>query len=174
MKHLKTFESWNGDMSREEMLTYLDKCGYTMEELHNLTDEELYAICGESSPMEESYGMSKEEMMEYLIRCGYAMKDVMSMEEEDLHNICMEVGTQGMTEMKKEKWIQDAIKKPGALRSKLHKKKGEKISDSEIEKELDQLHKKDKDPDKPGDQLSERDAQKKKQLVLAKTLKKMK
>lgn len=32
------------------------------------------------------------------------------------------------------KWIQEAIKKPGALRKSLHVKKGEKISESKLEK----------------------------------------
>ncbi len=33
-----------------------------------------------------------------------------------------------------EKWIQKAIKKPGALRSELHVKKGEKIPAKKLEK----------------------------------------
>lgn len=36
--------------------------------------------------------------------------------------------------MAKEKWIQKAIKKPGALRESLHVKKGEKISASKLKK----------------------------------------
>lgn len=35
---------------------------------------------------------------------------------------------------KKEKWIQGAIKKPGALRKELHVKKGEKIPEKKLEK----------------------------------------
>ena len=124
--------------------------------------------------MEESWGMGKEEMMEYLCRCGYPLRDLMSLTEEDLHMMCMETGQQTMSEKKGEKWISDAIKRPGALRKKMGKKEGEKISKSEIDAELAKLHKKDKDPDKPGDQLSKKDAQKKKQLTLAKTLKGMK
>lgn len=34
----------------------------------------------------------------------------------------------------KKKWIQDAIKKPGALRKSLHVKKGEKIPEKKLEK----------------------------------------
>jgi hypothetical protein len=117
--------------------------------------------------------MGKEEMMEYLCRCGYPLKKLMSMPEEELHTMCMETGSQGITEKKKE-WIKGAIKRPGALRKKMGKKEGEKISDTEIDTELSKLHKKDKDPDKKGDQLSKKDAQKKKQLTLAKTLKGMK
>lgn len=33
-----------------------------------------------------------------------------------------------------EKWIQKAIKKPGALRKSLHVKKGEKIPESKLKK----------------------------------------
>lgn len=36
--------------------------------------------------------------------------------------------------MAKEKWIQDAIKKPGALRKSLGVKKGEKIPESKLRK----------------------------------------
>ena len=37
-----------------------------------------------------------------------------------------------MTE--KKHWIQDAVKKPGALRESLHVKKGEKIPEAKLEK----------------------------------------
>lgn len=70
-----------------------------------------------------------------------------------------------------EKWIADAIKRPGALRKKMHKAKGEKISKKEIDSELAALKKKDKDKRKPGLQLNASDRRKQKQLVLAKTLK---
>lgn len=36
--------------------------------------------------------------------------------------------------MAKEKFIQEAIKKPGALRKSLHVKKGEKIPEAKLEK----------------------------------------
>jgi len=68
-------------------------------------------------------------------------------------------------------WIQDAVKKPGALRKYLHKKKGEKITQSEINDEISKLKKKDKDKDKPGLQLNAADRKKYKRLTLAKTLK---
>jgi hypothetical protein len=131
MKHLKTFESWGNKMSKEDMMDYLCKYGWDMNELSNKS-------------------------------------------EEELNSMCMYADSQGMTEKKGEKWIADAIKKPGALRKKMGKKEGEKISDAEIDAELAKLHKKDKDPDKKGDQLSKKDAEKKKQLTLAKTLKGMK
>lgn len=80
-----------------------------------------------------------------------------------------------ITEEKGEKWIAGAIKRPGALRKKLGKKGGEKISKAEIKKEMDKLKAKDKDPKKSGIQgLSKRDLTKLRQLNLAKTLKKIK
>ena len=76
---------------------------------------------------------------------------------------------------KGDKWIQDAIKRPGALRKNLGKKKGEKISKGEISSELSKLKKKDKDKSKPGVQgLSKSDLAKFRQLGLAKTLKGLK
>ena len=71
------------------------------------------------------------------------------------------------------KWIQDAIKHPGSLRKSLHKKKGEKITKSEIGSEVSKLRKKDRDKDKPGLQLGKNDRKKYRKLVLAKTLKSM-
>lgn len=80
-----------------------------------------------------------------------------------------------LTEKKEEKWIQDAIKSPGSLRKSMKKKEGEKISKSEIESELSDLKKKDKDPKKKGVQgLSKSDLKKFKRLNLAKTLKGLK
>ena len=73
----------------------------------------------------------------------------------------------------KKKWIQDAIKNPGSLRKSLHKKKGEKISSTEIDSELQALRGKDKDPKKKGVQgLSKKDLAKYRKLNLAKTLRK--
>lgn len=54
------------------------------------------------------------------------------------------------------KWIQDAIKKPGALRKSLHVKKGEKIPEKKLEKAEHSKNPKTR-----------------KRAVLAKTLKKM-
>lgn len=73
------------------------------------------------------------------------------------------------------KWIQDAIKKPGSLRKTLKKKEGEKITQSEIDKKIKSLKKKDKNPDKPGIQgLSKKDLKTFRRLSLAKTLKSFK
>jgi hypothetical protein len=78
-------------------------------------------------------------------------------------------------EGKKDKWIQDAIKKPGSLRKSLKKKEGEKITKSEIDSELQALKGKDKDPKKKGVQgLKGKDLSKFRKLNLARTLKSMK
>ena len=81
---------------------------------------------------------------------------------------------ESFNEEKKDKWIQDAIKKPGALKKSLGKGKDEKITKTEIEKELSKLKAKDKDKKKPGTQLDKKDATKKRRLELAKTLSKLK
>lgn len=81
-------------------------------------------------------------------------------------------GFDSFNEEKKE-WIKDAIKKPGALKKQLGKKEDEKLTKKEIEKEIKELEKKDKDSKKPGTQLGKKDATKKRRLELAKTLKKM-
>lgn len=78
-------------------------------------------------------------------------------------------------EAKGDKWIQDAIKNPGALKKSMGKGEGEKISKSEINAELSKLKSKDKDPGKKGVQgLSKKDLTKFKRLNLAKTLKGLK
>ena len=63
-------------------------------------------------------------------------------------------------------WIQNAIKHPGALRRKLHKKPGQKITKKEIDSELEVLKNKKK--------LTKSDKKTKRQLNLAKTLRKFK
>jgi len=78
-------------------------------------------------------------------------------------------------EDKSEKWIADAIKKPGSLRKSLGKKEGDKISKGEIDSELQALRGKDKDKSKKGIQgLSKGDLKKYRRLNLAKTLKGLK
>jgi hypothetical protein len=78
-------------------------------------------------------------------------------------------------EKKKDKWIKDAIKKPGSLRKSLKKKEGEKITKGEIDSELQALKGKDKDPKKKGVQgLKGKDLSKFRKLNLARTLKSMK
>ena len=73
-------------------------------------------------------------------------------------------------EEKKNKWIKDAIKNPGALKKQLGKDEDEKLTKKEIEAEIKELERKDKDPKKSGTQLNKKDATKKRRLELAKTL----
>lgn len=72
--------------------------------------------------------------------------------------------------LNEKQWIKGAIENPGALRKHFHKGEGEKITKSEINAEISDLKKKDKDKDKEGVQLGKRDAKLYKRLNLAKTL----
>jgi hypothetical protein len=127
----------------------------------------------------ENY-MSREEMCRVLCRNGYEMHELEECSNQELDEMCRNCNNQEEEndeayEAKSEKWIQDAIKRPGALRKKLGKKGDEKISSSEINKELSELKSKDKDKDKKGVQgLSKKDLTKFRQLNLAKTLKGLK
>lgn len=129
----------------------------------------------------ENY-MSKEEMCSHLCRCGYSMNELENCSTQELEEMCRlaeldNMNSENSTEMNegKKKWIQDAIKRPGALRSKMKKGEGEKISKSEINDELNKLKAKDKNPGKKGVQgLSKNDLTKFRQLNLAKTLKGLK
>ena len=124
----------------------------------------------------ESFGestMDKEEMIGHLCKCGWDRHELENMKDEDLEKMCWETGPkEEITE--KKNWIKDAIGHPGSLRRSMKKKKGEKISKSEIDSELSALRAKDKDKNKPGIQLGKSDARKYKRLTLAKTLRNMK
>lgn len=124
----------------------------------------------------ESYeeGMSREDMCDMLCSMGYEMNELEVCSDSELAEMCGRY-SENTYEAKGEKWIQDAIKKPGSLRKKMKKGEGEKISKSEIEDELSKLKKKDKDKSKPGVQgLGKKDLSKFRQLQLAKTLKGLK
>lgn len=74
--------------------------------------------------------------------------------------------------MESNDWIKDAVKNPGSLRKSMKKKKGEKISKSEIDDSIRKLKDKDKDPKKKGVQgLSKSELKRFRQLNLSKTLK---
>ena len=81
----------------------------------------------------ESYdeGMSREDMCDMLCSMGYDMKELEVCSDSELAEMCGRY-SEGTYEAKGEKWIQDAIKKPGSLRKKMKKGEGEKISKSEI------------------------------------------
>lgn len=119
-------------------------------------------------------GSKKEDLITHLskVQNVYNKEDLSNMNIDQLTNLEREVANAKEEEISEsKKWIKDAIKRPGSLRRKLHKGKGEKISVPEIDSELQALRAKDKDKRKPGLQLSKRDRTKQKELVLAKTLK---
>lgn len=63
MKHLKTFESFGMNMSKEQMCDYLCKCGYDMLDLQECSVEELRAMCmGEK----ESQSMEMQEKKKWI------------------------------------------------------------------------------------------------------------
>ena len=45
MRHLKTYESFGMETSKEEMCDYLCKCGYDMMDLQECSLDELRAMC---------------------------------------------------------------------------------------------------------------------------------
>jgi hypothetical protein len=68
---------------------------------------------------------------------GYAYKPKGGKVEKDLTGVGAKITktfAKGGSVAKKEKWIQEAIKKPGALRKTLKTKKGETISEKELAK----------------------------------------
>jgi hypothetical protein len=181
MKFLKKFEAHEEGMSREEMCDLLCKCGYEMEELEGCSNYELAEMCKNATQdrteTNESESWTREEMCEYLCKCGYSQEELDECPNNELAEMCRVASENSneKNEAKSEKWIQDAIKKPGSLRKDLKKKEGEKITASEIKDELDKLKSKDKDKDKPGVQgLGKKDLKKFRQLQLAKTLKGLK
>jgi len=182
---IKKFENY---MSREEMCRVLCRNGYEMHELEECSNQELEEMCKNCSNQEEEKisayesksekWMSRQEMCQVLCRNGYEMHELEECSNQELEEMCRNCSNQEDNEAyeaKSEKWIQDAIKRPGALRKKLGKKGEEKISSTEINKELSELKSKDKDKDKKGVQgLSKKDLTKFRQLNLAKTLKGLK
>jgi len=123
-------------------------------------------------------GMSREAMCDMLCKCGYAIEELEGCSDYELAEMCRNSNmnsAEGTYESKGEKWIKDAIKRPGALRKSMKKGEDDKITKSEIQEELAKLKKKDKDSSKPGVQgLGKKDLTKFRQLQLAKTLKGLK
>jgi len=106
----------------------------------------------------------------------YNLKDANDLQQfnKDIDNADpkkVNVGSDVAEIMNEEEWIQKAIKKPGSLRKKMDLDKSEKMTKTDINKEISKLKKKDKDPEKKGVQgLSKRDLSKYRELNLAKTL----
>jgi hypothetical protein len=81
MKHLKTFESFGMNMSKEEMCDYLSKCGYQMMDLENCSVEELHAMCmgeKESESMQE-----KKKWIQYTKMKKGALHKQLGYEEDE-------------------------------------------------------------------------------------------
>ena len=118
---------------------------------------------------------AKSELINHLLDTQdvYSNDDLEAMNIDQLTNLDRQVSNAKEEEeiSESKRWIQDAVRKPGSLRRKLKKRKGETISSSEIDSELQALKSRDKDRRKPGLQLSKRDRTKHKELVLARTLK---
>lgn len=73
------------------------------------------------------------------------------------------------------KWIAKAVEGgKGKLRAELGLKKGETLTKSDVQKEINKLKAQDTDPETPGAQLPPAEAKKYKRLNLAKTLMKLK
>lgn len=116
---------------------------------------------------------SREEMCDVLCRMGYDMSELDNCSNQELENMCKEMEDHNMENSANEakKWIQKAIKKPGALKKSMGKSKDEKLTKGEIDSELKALKSKDKDKSKEGVQgLSKKDLTKYRRLNLAKTL----
>ena len=204
MRYLAKFESFYTSMSKEEMVQHLCNHGWERAELEMMDEMELQKICAELPAeiaesrrifdhyeqenymffsnvenihrmCEEILKMNEGDVDDILSEHGWAI-DHMATSKDDIEEVYSFLMTHKPSEQMDEakKWIQKAIKRKGALRKKMGKGEGEKISASEIADELSKLKKKDKDPDKEGLQLSKTDRTKHKQLVLAKTLRGMK
>jgi len=123
---------------------------------------------------------TKEELVELLSKEQdiYTKEELETMNLDQLktleYDLAVNADENEDVNEKSKYWIKGAIKKKGSLRRKLGKKKGEKITAADIDSELQALKAKDKDPDKPGVQLSARDRSKYRQLNLAKTLRGLK
>jgi len=101
----------------------------------------------------------------------------MKLNKTTLAKFVFEVLNEEENKLKKEEkelWVQGAIEEPGSLKKQLGLKKDEKLNSSIINKEINKLEKKDKDPEKKGVQgLSDKDLALFKKLNLAKTLAKL-
>lgn len=156
------------DEMSESVLEHQEHQNYTF--FKNI--ENIHRMC------QEILEMDADEVDAILVEHNWAL-DHASTSKDDIEEVygflkTHEPSPEMMDKMSESKWIGKAIKRKGALRKKMGKEEGEKITASEIEQELNKLKKKDKDPDKEGLQLSKRDRTKHKQLVLAKTLKGLK
>lgn len=190
MKNIKSFrvfedgkiKSLKHKREDEKGESEVDKFAELVEAIAHLSDVLVEFDDVKFDDEEDPYDLSDDEkeilgaMKEHLDEIkSLKSKLVGEEDEDDVEHVLSESKFGNIYEEKGGKWIKDAIKRPGALRKKMGKGAGDKISKYEIEEEISKLKKKDKNTRKPGVQgLSKRDLTKFKQLNLAKTLKNFK
>lgn len=83
LKHLRTFESFGMEMSKEQMCQYLCKCGYDMTDLKECSLDELRAMCmGEKE--NETMQEKKKWIQETEMKKGALHKQLGYDEDEDI------------------------------------------------------------------------------------------
>lgn len=88
MKHLKTFESFDIKLSKEEMIQKLCNYGWEREELEMMDESELEKVCGEfPDEMSESFYLNekrKEWIKETKMKKGALHKQLGYKEDENI------------------------------------------------------------------------------------------
>ena len=168
MKNIKKFENFESEVSQPQHQSDSKPSNYmffeNLEQLHWQTKKLLEA---DKKLIDDLLTNGHDWADDHMSQATEKVDQVFHFMMKQLHH---EGEEKTDLEFESKKWIADAIKRPGALRKKMHKEKGEKFTKTEIDSELQALKAKDKDSDKPGVQLSPRDRRKYKQLNLAKTL----
>ena len=100
MKLIKKFENYGegvkAHVTIEEMCNMLLKCGYTSEEISQMSNAEIEDVYN-MSMKNENYG-SREEMCNMLMKCGYEKEELDQMSKSEIEEICMSTdGTMAMS-----------------------------------------------------------------------------
>lgn len=147
------------EMYEDDNLSLTVQPGSNDEDSWMMEDEDMYELEEDSGAFEDNYFNSLK---------GIRTTDVYK--ESRLRNLVRNELLEAQAKESK-KWIQGAIKRPGALRKKLGVKKGDKISLEKINQEMRKLKSKDTNKAVPGVQgLTKANARTYRQLNLAKTL----
>ena len=147
------------EMYEDDNLSLTAQPGSNDEDSWMMEDEDMYELEEDSGAFEDNYFNSLK---------GIRTTDVYK--ESRLRNLVRNELLEAQAKESK-KWIQGAIKRPGALRKKLGVKKGDKISLEKINQEMRKLKSKDTNKAVPGVQgLTKANARTYRQLNLAKTL----
>ena len=150
------------EMYEDDNLSLTVQPGSNDEDSWMMEDEDMYELEEDSGAFEDNYFNSLK---------GIRTTDVYK--ESRLRNLVRNELLEAQAKESK-KWIQGAIKRPGALRKKLGVKKGDKISLEKINQEMRKLKSKDTNKAVPGVQgLTKANARTYRQLNLAKTLRGM-